>query len=56
MGLINFFRSASRLVRTISKPDWRTFWLSLRICFFGVAILGGVGFLIRLLSVVIQGA
>jgi preprotein translocase subunit Sss1 len=55
MGFIGFFRSASRLLRHISKPDLKTFWLSVKICFFGIAILGGIGFLIRLLSVTIQG-
>jgi len=55
MGLMGFFRSAARLLRTISKPDWRTFWLSVKICFFGVALLGGIGYLIRLLAVTITG-
>ena len=50
MGLMGFFRSAARLLRTISKPDWRTFWLSVKICFFGVALLGGIGYLIKLLA------
>lgn len=55
MDLTGFFRSSSRLLRTISKPDWKTFWLSAKICFFGVALLGGIGYLIRLVSVTIQG-
>jgi len=55
MGLSSFFRSAARLLRTISKPDWKTFWLSIKICFFGVALLGGIGYLIRLVSVTLQG-
>ena len=54
MGLMGFFRSAARLLRTISKPDWRTFWLSVKICFFGVALLGGIGYLIRLLAVTLS--
>jgi len=55
MGLIGFFQSASRLMRTISKPDWKTFWLSVKICFFGVVLLGGIGYVIRLVSVALQG-
>lgn len=54
MGLTGFFRSAARLLRTISKPDWKTFWLSVKICFFGVALLGSIGYLIRLVSVTLQ--
>lgn len=54
MGFTGFFRSAARLLRTISKPDWRTFWLSVKICFFGVTLLGGIGYLIKLLSLTLQ--
>lgn len=55
MGITSFFSNAARLMRTISKPDWKTFWLSAKICFFGIAILGAIGFLIRVISVVLQG-
>jgi protein translocase SEC61 complex gamma subunit len=55
MGLRAFFQSASRLLRTISKPDWKTYSLSFKIVFIGVALLGSIGFLIRLISVTIQG-
>ena len=55
MGFIGFLQSASRLMRTISKPDWKTFWLSAKVCFFGVSLLGGIGYIIRLLAVTIQG-
>jgi len=54
MGLKSFFHSAARLLRTLSKPDWKTFSLSVKICFIGVAILGGIGFLIRLISVTLS--
>lgn len=54
MGLMGFFRNSARLLRTISKPNWKTFWLSIKICFFGVAILGGIGYLIRLIAVTIS--
>jgi len=55
MGLGSFFQSASRLLRTLSKPDWKTYSLSFKIVFVGIAVLGGIGFLIRLISVTIQG-
>lgn len=54
MGLGSFFQSASRLLRTLSKPDWKTYSLSIKIVFIGIAILGAIGFLIRLISVTIQ--
>ncbi len=55
MGLGSFFQSAARLLRTISRPDWKTYSLSVKIVFVGVAVLGGIGFMIRLLSATIQG-
>ena len=55
MGLGSFFQSASRLLRTLSKPDWKTYSLSIKIVFVGIAVLGAIGFLIRLISVTIQG-
>ncbi|MBQ03407.1 protein translocase SEC61 complex subunit gamma [Candidatus Bathyarchaeota archaeon] len=55
MGLGSFFQSVTRLLRTISRPDWKTYSLSIKIVFVGVAILGGIGFVIRLISATIQG-
>ena len=55
MGLGSFFQSAARLLRTLSKPDWKTYSLSIKIVFVGVAVLGAIGFLIRLISTTIQG-
>lgn len=55
MGLGSFFQSASRLLRTLTRPDFKTFWLSMKIVFIGVAVLGAIGFLIRLISTTIQG-
>jgi len=55
MGLGSFFQSAARLMRTISRPDWKTYSLSFKIVFIGVGILGAIGFIIRLISATIQG-
>ncbi len=55
MGLGSFFQSAARLMRTISRPDWKTYSLSVKIVFVGVGILGAIGFMIRLISATIQG-
>ncbi len=56
MGLGSFFQSAARLMRTISRPDWKTYSLSVKIVFVGVGILGAIGFMIRLISATIQGS
>ncbi len=55
MGIGSFYQSAARLMRTITRPDWKTYSLSVKIVFVGVAILGGIGFVIRLISATIQG-
>lgn len=55
MGLGSFFQQVTRLLRTISKPDWKTYWLSIKIVFIGVAVLGGIGYMIKLISATIQG-
>ncbi|MBD3173509.1 protein translocase SEC61 complex subunit gamma [Candidatus Bathyarchaeota archaeon] len=54
MGLNEFFQSADRLIRTLSRPDWKTYWMSLKIVFAGIGILGSIGYVIRLLAAVIQ--
>ena len=54
MGLGSFFQSAARLFRTISRPDWKTYWLSIKIVFIGVGVLGAIGYLIKIISATIQ--
>ena len=50
MGLGSFFQSASRLLRTLSRPDWKTYWLSIKIVFVGVAIIGAIGYIVKFIS------
>jgi len=54
MGLNEFFQSADRLLRTLSRPDWKTYWMSIKIVFAGIGVLGIIGYLIRLMSTVLQ--
>jgi protein translocase SEC61 complex gamma subunit len=54
MGLRSFFKSAANLFRTISRPDWKTYWLSIKIVFVGVGVLGAIGYLIKVISATIQ--
>jgi protein translocase SEC61 complex gamma subunit len=55
MGVGEFMQSAGRLIKTLSRPDWKTFSLSVKIVFAGVGILGAIGYLIRLISVTLSG-
>jgi len=50
MGLGSFFNSTARLLRTLSRPDWKTYSLSIKIVFIGVLIRGAIGFRIMLIS------
>jgi preprotein translocase subunit Sss1 len=54
MGLNEFFQSADKLLRTLTRPDWKTYSMSLKIVFAGVGVLGAVGYLVRMISFVLQ--
>ena len=56
MGLRSFFQSASRLLKLATKPGRTELWLSIKICFLGVIVIGGIGYLIKLIGSVIPGA
>ena len=55
MGLKSFFQSASRLLKLATKPGRTELWLSIKICFLGVIAIGGIGFIIKLISPVLPG-
>lgn len=55
MGLKSFFQSASRLLRLATKPGRTELWLSLKICFIGVIAIGGIGFLIKIIFMGVNG-
>jgi len=54
MGINDFIESAKRLLVTINKPDWKTFSLSLKVVLIGIGVLGAIGYVIRLIAVVLQ--
>lgn len=54
MGFKEFTHSASRLLHTLTRPDWKTYWQSAKIVFLGIAVLGGIGFVIRILAVALS--
>jgi protein translocase SEC61 complex gamma subunit len=55
MGLRSFLSSASRLLKLAKKPGRDELWLSIKICFLGVLVIGALGFVIKLISGMIQG-
>jgi len=54
LGLVSFLRSASRMLKLATKPDREELWLSIRICFLGIIVIGLIGFIIKLLAGVFQ--
>jgi protein translocase SEC61 complex gamma subunit len=54
MGLRSFLSQAARTLKLAVKPGRSELWLSIKICFLGVGLIGIVGFVIKLLSSVLQ--
>ena len=50
MGLISFIRSSLRLLKFAKKPSRDELWLSIKICFLGVLVIGLIGFIIYMLA------
>jgi len=55
LGLVDFLRSSVKLLKRAKKPGWTELWLLVRICALGVVLVGAVGFIVRLLSYLLQG-
>lgn len=55
MGLRSFLGSARRLMKLAKKPGGDELWLSIKICFLGVIVIGVLGYVIKLISGMIQG-
>jgi len=55
MGLRSFLSSASRILKLAKKPGREELWLSVKICFLGVLVIGVLGYIIKLISGMLQG-
>jgi len=49
MGMRTFLTSARRLLHVAQKPDWDELKLLVKISLLGIGIVGGIGFVIRVL-------
>jgi protein translocase SEC61 complex gamma subunit len=54
MGLRSFLSQCSRTLKLAIKPGKSELWLSIKICFLGIGAIGLIGFVIKLLSSVLQ--
>jgi len=54
MGLRDFLAQCARTLKLSVKPGRSELWLSIKICLLGMSAIGMVGFIIKLLSSVLQ--
>ena len=54
MGIRSFFSSAAKLLKLAKKPGRDELWLSIKICFLGIVVIGIVGFIIKFISATLQ--
>lgn len=50
MGLISFIRASLRLLKFAKKPGRDELWLSIKVCFLGILIVGLIGFIVYMLA------
>jgi protein translocase SEC61 complex gamma subunit len=54
MGLRDFLTQCARTLKLAIKPGRSELWLSIKICMLGISAIGAIGFVIKLLSSVLQ--
>lgn len=47
---MSFIKSSLRLLRLAKKPSKEELWLSIKICFLGMLIVGVIGFIIYFIA------
>jgi protein translocase SEC61 complex gamma subunit len=52
--LRSFLTQAARTLKLAIKPGRSELWLSIKICVLGIGVVGIVGFVIKLMSLVLQ--
>jgi protein translocase SEC61 complex gamma subunit len=51
----SFLTSARRLLRLATKPGRSELWLSIKICLLGTALVGIIGYIIKLVATTLTG-
>ncbi|MCK4439393.1 protein translocase SEC61 complex subunit gamma [Candidatus Bathyarchaeota archaeon] len=54
MDVRSFLSQCRRALKLASKPGKNELWLSVKVCFLGISAIGLIGFVIKLLSSVLQ--
>ncbi len=56
MGIKSWLEQAGRTLKLAVKPDREELWLSVKISFLGIGVIGLIGFVIKLLAWAIPGS
>jgi len=54
MGVKSFLNSAAKLLKLAKKPGRDELWLSIKICLLGIAAIGVIGYVIKIMSALLQ--
>ena len=54
MGLREFLSQCGRTLKLANKPGRSELWLSIKICLLGVSAIGLIGFVIKVISAVLN--
>jgi protein translocase SEC61 complex gamma subunit len=54
LGIRSFLSSAAKMLKLAKKPGRDELWLSIKICFLGIIVIGVVGFIIKFVSAALQ--
>ncbi|MGQ9551064.1 MAG: protein translocase SEC61 complex subunit gamma [Candidatus Bathycorpusculaceae bacterium] len=54
MGVRSFLSQCVRTLKLASKPRRNELWQSIKICVLGIGVVGLIGFIVKLLSSVLQ--
>ncbi|MEM4704132.1 MAG: protein translocase SEC61 complex subunit gamma [Candidatus Bathyarchaeia archaeon] len=54
MGLKSILEQISRTIKLATKPGRSELWLSIKICFLGIVAIGLIGYVIKLISAILQ--
>jgi protein translocase SEC61 complex gamma subunit len=54
MGLRDFLTQCARTLKLAIKPGRSELWLSIKICMLGIGAIGAIGFIVKLLSSLLQ--
>ncbi|MCD6445963.1 protein translocase SEC61 complex subunit gamma [Candidatus Bathyarchaeota archaeon] len=54
MGLKSFLSQCARTLKLAVKPGKSELWLSIKICFIGIGIVGLIGYIINLIGGFLQ--